>query len=54
MESFYYLRYNEKVEFSEQQLIDCDSSNQGCIDGEEAPAMEYLVENGAFNIIMVF
>lgn len=42
------------MEFSEQQLIDCDSSNQGCIDGEEAPAMAYFVANGAFTIIKVF
>ncbi|XP_066246542.1 cathepsin L-like [Euwallacea similis] len=46
LESFYYLRYEEKVEFSEQQLIDCDATNNACNGGNEAPAMKYFVQYG--------
>ncbi|XP_066151658.1 digestive cysteine proteinase 1-like [Euwallacea fornicatus] len=46
LESFYYLSYKEKVEFSEQQLIDCDKSNNACNGGDESPAMEYFMKNG--------
>ncbi|ENN74854.1 hypothetical protein HUJ04_003094 [Dendroctonus ponderosae] len=48
LESFDYLRHKEKglVEFSEQQLLDCDLVNDACNGGEEAPAMEYFVNYG--------
>ena len=48
VESAYAIHRAAKVEqFSEQQLIDCDTKNSGCKNGIESDGIEYLVRVGA-------
>lgn len=40
------LKSKKLVELSEQQLVDCDSANEGCCGGVPAKALEYVTRNG--------
>ncbi|EGR31212.1 papain family cysteine protease, putative [Ichthyophthirius multifiliis] len=46
IESQYALKYNKLVNFSEQQLIDCDSINDGCRGGLMTDAYKAIQEMG--------
>lgn len=49
VESFYYLKNNTMVTFSEQQLVDCDYHSEGCWGGYEDLALGYIQEYGNNN-----
>ena len=46
LEALYYMKYGEHKTFSEQQLVDCDSYDEGCDGGEFLPAYKWIKENG--------
>eukprot|EP01107_Rhizomastix_libera_P017571 TRINITY_DN852_c0_g2_i1.p1 TRINITY_DN852_c0_g2~~TRINITY_DN852_c0_g2_i1.p1 ORF type:complete len:367 (+),score=64.92 TRINITY_DN852_c0_g2_i1:36-1103(+) len=52
IESLYKIKYNQLIDFSPQQLIDCDHTckfftcNKGCSGGVPKYAMEYIKKNG--------
>ena len=46
LEYQYLLKYNEKITFSEQQLIDCDENNLKCSGGNMKKAFLYLQDHG--------
>ena len=46
LEALYFLKYGEHKTFSEQQLVDCDSYDDGCDGGEFLPAYKWIKENG--------
>lgn len=39
---------------SEQQIIDCDKSNGGCIEGRATDAFEYIVKNGGITTDLLY
>ncbi|CAG9566500.1 unnamed protein product [Danaus chrysippus] len=49
VESVNAIKHGNLVELSEQQLVDCDSDNQGCQGGYPEKALQYLVSNGAIS-----
>ena len=50
LEALYYIKYGEHKTFSEQQLVDCDSYDQGCDGGEFLPAYKWIKENGGLQL----
>lgn len=46
LESWYQINHNTLLSFSEQQLVDCDKSNDGCDGGDPAEALSYTADNG--------
>lgn len=46
IESLYYIKYGEKIKLSEQQLIDCDTKNDGCKGGLMTTAYDYIMQAG--------
>lgn len=46
VEGQYYLKNNQLIDFSEQQMIDCDKSNFGCSGGWPYNAIDWLAHNG--------
>jgi cathepsin F len=46
IEGLYYLQYGELLDFSEQQLIDCDKFNFGCNGGWPYNAIDWLSKHG--------
>jgi len=47
LEGHYFLKNNNLLSFSEQQIVDCDTdTNQGCNGGWPYLAVEYAAENG--------
>uniref|UniRef100_A0A8C5QQS2 Uncharacterized protein n=1 Tax=Leptobrachium leishanense TaxID=445787 RepID=A0A8C5QQS2_9ANUR len=46
LESRYCLKKGKRVVLSEQQLVDCDSSNDGCCGGFPIAAFVYITQNG--------
>lgn len=46
LESQIYKKYQRLVKLSEQQLVDCDDSNFGCLGGLMGPAYDYIKSNG--------
>jgi len=46
MESVYAIKHNTLYKLSEQQLVDCDSTNSGCNGGNLSLAAIYLKKNG--------
>ncbi|XP_029431245.1 ervatamin-B-like [Rhinatrema bivittatum] len=46
IESRYCIKYGPLVELSEQQLVDCDSSNDGCCGGFPSSAFFHVTEYG--------
>ena len=46
VEGQWFLKSGELLDFSEQQLIDCDKSNFGCNGGWPYNAIDWLAHNG--------
>jgi KDEL-tailed cysteine endopeptidase len=47
IEGFYFVKNNELLSFSEQQIVDCDTdTNQGCNGGWPYLAVQYAAKNG--------
>merc|ERR1712232_750697 len=46
-EGAYFKATGKLLSFAEQQLVSCDSSNNGCEGGMTGPASDYLVKTGA-------
>lgn len=46
LEGQYFLKYGKLISFSEQQLMDCDTTNSGCNGGNAALAYIYLKSAG--------
>lgn len=49
LEAHYFLKYNESVVLSEQNLVDCVKQNGGCKGGWMIPSFEHVRENGGIN-----
>jgi C1A family cysteine protease len=45
-ENWYAINNNELVDFSEQELVDCDKSDNGCNGGLMSNGLHYIAENG--------
>lgn len=46
IEGLYFLKYNQSVLFSEQQMIDCDRDDFGCKGGWMESAFKYIIKAG--------
>ena len=46
MEGQYYLKTKKAITLSEQQLVDCDTIDQGCNGGLMENTFQWLIENG--------
>jgi len=46
IEANYNIKFGNSPRFSQQQLVDCDSSNNGCNGGNELKALKYIKEKG--------
>ena len=46
LEGAYYLKYHHLQYFSEQQLVDCDTSDAGCDGGEMSNAFDWIQQHG--------
>ena len=46
LEKFYFDKQNSRVEFSQQELVDCDSGSSGCNGGSSGGAFSYTAKNG--------
>jgi cathepsin F len=46
IESQYFLKYGKLMTFSEQQMVDCDYSNSGCLGGIPHNAFNYAMKYG--------
>jgi C1A family cysteine protease len=46
IESMYYMKYKKLLSLSEQQLIDCDNTDQACNGGTTGNAFTYVTQNG--------
>ena len=46
IESYELIFFNNKINLSEQEVIDCDKTNYGCKGGQPALALQYIIDNG--------
>lgn len=46
IEGMYNIKYNTMRKFSEQQLIDCSTANNGCAGGRIRSAFKYIKDVG--------
>jgi len=46
LEANYNLKFNNPQRFSQQQLVDCDTSSSACKGGDETKALDYIKTNG--------
>jgi len=46
LEGWYQINHNTLLSFSEQQIVDCDKSNDGCDGGDPVEALTYTADNG--------
>ena len=46
LEGLYYIKYGELLRFSEQQLVDCDTLDEGCNGGLMEYSFEWIKQNG--------
>ena len=51
VESLYYIKFGEKIKLSEQQLIDCDTKNDGCKGGLMTTAYDYIINAGGLMLV---
>jgi cathepsin L len=49
IESAYAIKTGKLISLSEQQLIDCDTSNNGCNGGSMDSAFQYIIQNGGID-----
>ncbi|XP_059058164.1 uncharacterized protein LOC131851660 [Achroia grisella] len=49
VESVYAIKHEQQIELSEQQLVDCNTENQGCNGGFMSVALRYLSTKGAMS-----
>ena len=54
IEGAYYLKYKNLVDFSEQQIIDCDRSNFGCGGGWPYAAIDWLSHHGGLQTLKTY
>ena len=45
VESHHLIKYGKEVLLSEQEIIDCDKQNYGCVGGQPSAVMKYIIEN---------
>lgn len=45
LESLYFIKYRRYVTLSEQQLLDCNTDNNGCYGGDVKIALKYIMAN---------
>ena len=45
VESHYLIKYNKEILISEQEILDCDKGNYGCIGGQPSAVMKYIIDN---------
>jgi cathepsin F len=46
LESLYFIKFRKYVTLSEQQLLDCNTENNGCYGGDVKIALKYIMSNG--------
>jgi len=46
LEGWYQINHNKLLSLSEQQIVDCDTSNDGCDGGDPVEALSYTASNG--------
>jgi C1A family cysteine protease len=46
LEGNYNVKYNQNYQFSQQQLVDCDTANKGCLGGNPKSALYTIARNG--------
>ncbi|CAN0190144.1 unnamed protein product [Ascophyllum nodosum] len=46
MEGAYFMANQELVKFSEEQVVDCDKVDQGCMGGDMGQAFDWMKDNG--------
>ncbi|XBJ21346.1 hypothetical protein VPH35_012018 [Triticum aestivum] len=49
VEALHYMKTKQSIMLSVQQLIDCDTKNNGCIGGHSNVALEYIRKNGLWS-----
>ncbi|XBJ13231.1 hypothetical protein VPH35_017617 [Triticum aestivum] len=49
VEALHYMKTNQSIMLSVQQLIDCDTKNNGCNAGHSEDALEYIKKNGLWS-----
>ncbi|KAM3413381.1 hypothetical protein ACQJBY_004517 [Aegilops geniculata] len=49
VEALHYMKTNQSIMLSVQQLIDCDTKNNGCNAGHSEDALEYIRKNGLWS-----
>jgi len=50
LEGAYYLEHNKLLSFSEQQIVDCDTTNNGCDGGWPIDALKYVKSKGGVEL----
>jgi len=46
VEKFYFDKTGQRLDFSQQELVDCDASCNGCVGGSHEKGLKYIYENG--------
>ncbi|XP_060195285.1 zingipain-2-like [Lycium barbarum] len=49
LEGAYQIATRQKIELSEQELLDCSTSNNGCSGGFTIRAFDFIIENGGIS-----
>lgn len=46
VEKFYFDKTGQRLDFSQQELVDCDEACNGCVGGSHEKGLKYIYENG--------